>query len=118
MPVPILHISPLFRLPDKELWENRFQVVSPSSGSTYIIAQHRQKRHWACSCRAWTTRRKCKHLDSLGLPNHEVPHEVTLVSAAPGASPVKPPKQAVSPAKPTINPLPAKPKRAISFEDV
>ena len=78
--MPALYISAERRLPNSELWENRFEVLSQSSGKTYIVAQHREKRHFACSCPAWTTRRKCKHLTAHGLPSGEVPCEVEIVS--------------------------------------
>ena len=68
------------RLPDNKQWTNRFEVHSETSDRVYIIAQHRDKGHWGCSCPAWRTRRKCKHLKSLGLPELEVPHQVTIAS--------------------------------------
>ena len=62
-------------LPDNAVWENRFQVKSESSNRLYTIAQNKQKRHWACSCRGWVAHRKCKHLTALGLPCFEKPFE-------------------------------------------
>jgi hypothetical protein len=64
------------RLPDNGQWTNRFEVRSASSNRIYVIAQHREHRHWGCSCPAWRTRRTCKHLTSVGLPSHERPHEI------------------------------------------
>jgi len=66
------------RLPDNDQWTNRFEVKSESSDRVYIIAQNKKKGHWGCSCPAWRTRRKCKHLRSLGLPELEQPSERTL----------------------------------------
>lgn len=63
-------------VPDHAEWINRFKVASSSSKATYTISQHRQKRHWGCSCRGWTNYRKCKHLAALGLPCFSVPYEV------------------------------------------
>ena len=65
------------QLPPLNQWVNRLEVLS-SSGKRYIIAQHRDKRHWACDCRGWTTHRTCKHLRELGLPGHEAPYEVVI----------------------------------------
>ncbi len=49
-------------------WINRTEIRSESSNRIYIVSQHATKRYWACSCPAWRTRRKCKHLTQLGLP--------------------------------------------------
>lgn len=68
------------RLPDNDQWTNRFEIKSESSNRVYIIAQHKSKGHWGCSCPGWRTRRKCKHLTALGLPALEVPHQVTIAS--------------------------------------
>jgi len=65
-------------LPDNAQWTNRFEIRSESSGRIYIISQNINKRHWGCSCPAWRTRRKCKHLITLGLPTGEQPYEVNL----------------------------------------
>lgn len=64
------------RLPDTADWEHRFQIKSETSTRIYIVAQHKEKRHWGCSCPAWKSRRQCKHLSALQLPNFEKPHEV------------------------------------------
>lgn len=63
-------------LPDNDQWTNRFEVRSESSDRIYIVSQHKAKRHWGCSCPAWRTRRKCKHLVAVGLPVLEKPHEI------------------------------------------
>jgi hypothetical protein len=70
-----LYIKPDVALPDNRAWTNRFEIRSERSSRIYIVSQHKTKRHWACSCPAWLTRRVCKHLDALGLPNHERPYE-------------------------------------------
>lgn len=66
------------RLPDNDQWENRFEIRSETSDRVYIVAQNRTKRHWACSCPGWRTRRACKHLAAMALPAHERPYEVLL----------------------------------------
>ena len=65
-------------LPDGKVWENRFQIRSETSGRVYIVSQHKTKRHWGCSCPSWRVRRRCKHLEAIGLPLFEKPHEVAL----------------------------------------
>lgn len=75
-----LHVSPgTVHLPDNGQWTNRFEIHSSSSSRIYIIAQNIKKRFWACSCPGWISKRKCKHLENLGLPCFEVPKEVKLV---------------------------------------
>jgi uncharacterized Zn finger protein len=44
----------------------------------YVVAQHKTKRHFACSCPGWKRHRTCKHLASMQLPSYEKPHEVSL----------------------------------------
>jgi hypothetical protein len=58
---------------------NRFEIHSETSNRVYVIAQHKEKKHMGCSCPAWRTRRKCKHLINLGLPCYEQPVELHLV---------------------------------------
>lgn len=65
-------------LEDNAQWTNRFEVRSESSDRAYVVSQHKKKGHWGCSCPGWRTRRKCKHLASMGLPAFEVPHQVTI----------------------------------------
>ena len=51
--LPTLYVPPTSdRLPDNEQWENRFEIRSASSDRLYVVAQHKTKRHWACSCPA------------------------------------------------------------------
>lgn len=66
------------KLPDEKLWTNRFTINSESSDRVYVVSQHKQHRHWGCSCPAWRTRRRCKHLDALMLPGGERPYEVQI----------------------------------------
>jgi hypothetical protein len=66
------------KLPDNAQWTNRFEIHSSSSDRVYVVAQHKTKRHFACSCPAWRTRRFCKHLTALQLPAYEQPVEVKL----------------------------------------
>ena len=55
------------KLPDNDQWMNRFEIESSSSDRIYIVSQNKKSGIWGCSCPAWRTRRRCKHLDSLGL---------------------------------------------------
>jgi hypothetical protein len=66
-------------LPDNGQWTNRFTVKSESSDRLYVVAQNIAKRHWGCDCPGWRTRRKCKHLEAIGLPAFEKPFEAKLV---------------------------------------
>ena len=63
-------------LPDNRDWTNRFEIHSETSDRVYIIAQHKTKRHFGCSCPSYRVRRSCKHLLTLGLPCHEKPIEI------------------------------------------
>jgi DNA polymerase-3 subunit epsilon len=75
--VSALSIPSADALPPNADWENRFQVRSgTSSNRTYVVEQHKTKRHWACSCKGWQHYRRCKHLSALSLPHYERPHEV------------------------------------------
>lgn len=60
-----------------EQWTNKVEIKSETSDRVYVVSQHAVKRHWACSCPAWRTKRHCKHLTQLGLPGGERPFEVT-----------------------------------------
>lgn len=73
-----LHIGHNIALPDNDQWENRFEIHSETSGRIYVIAQNKKKRYWGCSCPGWKAHRKCKHLESLGLPSYERPHEPVI----------------------------------------
>ncbi len=57
-------------------WINKTEIKSASSDRLYIVSQHSVERFWACSCPAWKTRRKCKHLQQLGLPGGQEPFEM------------------------------------------
>lgn len=78
--LPVLRIPRGTRLPDNGQWTNRFEIKSGSSNRVYVIAQHKDKRHWGCSCPGWRSHRKCTHLASLALPAYERPHEVLTES--------------------------------------
>lgn len=73
--LPSIKIPKEVSLPDSDQWQNRFEIRSESSDRIYIVSQNIKKKHWACSCPAWRTRRKCKHLEAIGLPNFELPYE-------------------------------------------
>ncbi len=57
-------------------WINRTEIKSESSDRVYVVSQHAAKRYWGCSCPSWRVRRRCKHLEQLGLPGGEEPFEV------------------------------------------
>lgn len=76
--LPTLFIPPSMTEPDNDQWEHRFKIRSESSNRIYIVAQHKKGRYWGCSCPGWKSRRYCKHLKALGLPNHQVPYEVQI----------------------------------------
>jgi hypothetical protein len=57
-------------------WINRTEIRSKTSNRLYVVSQHVTRRYWGCSCPAWRTRRRCKHLERLGLPGGEVPFEI------------------------------------------
>src|SRR5271154_3002039 len=69
-------------LPDNSQWTHRFYIKSESSGRLYTVSQNKNRRYWACSCPGWIGHRKCKHLTSMGLPNHEEPFEAQLKAAS------------------------------------
>jgi uncharacterized Zn finger protein len=75
-----LRISKEMLLPDTDQWQLRFNIESESSNRLYVIAQHKTKRHWGCSCPGWKRYRNCKHLSALGIPNYETPFEVNLIN--------------------------------------
>jgi hypothetical protein len=78
--LPILRISNDLRLPDTDQWQLRFSIQSESSDRLYVIAQHKGKRHWGCSCPGWKRNRNCKHLKALGIPADMQPYEVNLIN--------------------------------------
>ena len=61
-------------------WINKTEIKSESSNRIYTVSQNAAKRHWACSCPAWRTKRNCKHLKQLGLPGNEQPFELNTTS--------------------------------------
>jgi len=65
-------------LPDNDQWKNRFQIRSSSSNRIYVIAQHKTKKHWGCSCPGWKIHRNCIHLKELGLACYEQPQEIEV----------------------------------------
>lgn len=77
--LPTLRIDRDVALPDNDQWQLRFEIQSESSDRIYIIAQHKSKRYWGCSCPSYRVRRYCKHLTALGLPTHEKPFEVNVI---------------------------------------
>lgn len=78
--LPVLHLEKNIILPENDLWTNRFEIKSSSSDNIYIIAQNKKHRHWGCSCPSYRTRRYCKHLTTLGLPEGERPFEVKILT--------------------------------------
>ncbi len=71
-----LHIEQSVAMPDNRYWTNRFEIYSETSDRVYVISQNILKRYWGCSCPGWRTRRKCKHLEALGLAPFEQPQEI------------------------------------------
>lgn len=78
--LPVLRVPQSMMLPDSDQWEKRFEIHSETSNRIYVIAQNRKRRHWGCSCPAYRTRRRCKHLEEIGLPTNEVPYEALIRS--------------------------------------
>lgn len=81
MNTPTIYIHRDVKLADNAQWTNRFEITSESSDRVYVVSQNKDRRHWGCSCPAWRTRRACKHLDALGLPGYERPHEAKIQEA-------------------------------------
>lgn len=77
--LPTIHIAQNLTLPDNDQWQFRFQIRSESSNRLYVIAQHKKKKHWGCSCPGWKSRRSCKHLSEMGIPGNEKPYEVNFI---------------------------------------
>lgn len=80
MNLPTIRVEKGITLPDNDQWQFRFQIKSESSNRLYTIAQHKKKKHWGCSCPAYRTRRRCKHLISMGIPTNETPYEVNFIA--------------------------------------
>lgn len=78
--LPILHIPLEVALPDNDQWRYRIQIRSATSNRIYVVSQNKKKKHWGCSCPGYKIHRKCKHLEAMGLPGNEVPHEVKIIS--------------------------------------
>lgn len=76
--LPTIYVEKGLILPDNDQWQFRFEVKSESSDRIYIIAQNKNKKHWGCSCMGYRRFRKCKHLESIGLPTHERPYEAKI----------------------------------------
>ena len=76
---PSLRIDQDLMLPDNDQWRFRFEVRSETSGNIYIVAQNIKKKHWGCSCPGYKRYRKCKHLQSMGIPTNEVPFEPRII---------------------------------------
>jgi len=78
--LPVIRIPniPIARPEDDKVWENKFYVKSESSDRLYVVSQNIKKRHWGCSCPAYRTRRQCKHLRAIGLPENERPFAANL----------------------------------------
>lgn len=77
---PVLLIDRRIALPDNAQWQNRFEIHSETSNRVYTIAQNKAKKHWGCSCPGWIYKRKCKHLEALGIPSHSVPYQPQIVN--------------------------------------
>jgi hypothetical protein len=61
------------KLPDTRDYTDRVEIRSQTSKSVYIVARHKVKGHWSCSCFGWITHRTCKHLKEMGLPTNGAP---------------------------------------------
>lgn len=77
--LPELRVDSSIVLPDNNQWQFRIEIKSESSNRLYVVAQNIKKKHWACSCPGWITKRNCKHLSALGLPAYEKPYEVKFI---------------------------------------
>lgn len=75
-----IYISREIALPDNDQWQHRFNIKSESSDRLYTVAQNKSKKHWGCSCPAYRTRRRCKHLAGIGLPANETPYEPKILN--------------------------------------
>lgn len=77
--LPTIRVNSNLVLPDNDQWRFRFEVRSETSDRLYTIAQHKEKKHWGCSCPSYRVRRYCKHLQAIGVPTHEKPFEVNFI---------------------------------------
>lgn len=68
-------------LPDAGDWTNRFRIKSETSNRLYIVAQHKKKGHFGCSCPGWRAYRHCKHLKTMGIPGQEQPFNMRIVAS-------------------------------------
>lgn len=73
-----IHVDRNIMLPSNDQWENRFYIRSESSNRIYVVAQNKKSRFWGCSCPGWRSHRRCKHLESIGLPNYQRPFEAKI----------------------------------------
>lgn len=78
--LPVLHINSDVMLPDNDQWQFRFEIESETSDRLYTIAQNKKKKHWGCSCFAYRRYRRCKHLESMGIPTGETPYEPKIIT--------------------------------------
>lgn len=76
---PALRIPNEISLPDNDQWQFRFEIHSESSNRVYVIAQNKKKKHWGCSCPGYKRFRRCKHLESMGIPTNETPYEPKII---------------------------------------
>ncbi|MCI0393189.1 MAG: SWIM zinc finger family protein [Acidobacteria bacterium] len=80
--LPVLRIPrESIRLRDNDQWQHRFEIRSESSDRIYVVAQHKARKYWGCSCPSWKSRKRCKHLIAIDLPTNMRPHEVQLEEA-------------------------------------
>lgn len=78
--LPVWRVPRAVRLHANDQWENRFEIHSETSNRVYVVARHKKKRHWGCSCPSYRTRRRCKHLEDIGLPTNKTPYEALIGS--------------------------------------
>ena len=72
--LPVIRIpAGSIKLPDNDQWMNRFEIRSETSNSIYVVSQNKKRKHFACSCPGYKRHRRCKHLETIGLPVYEVP---------------------------------------------
>lgn len=64
------------KVEDSGQWENAIEITG-STGNIYKVSQHKKGRYWGCSCPGWKSRKKCKHLEKMGLPGDFMPFELS-----------------------------------------